>query len=714
MKENTLADRLLTVALMTALAVVIARATVLESPRTEVRPSVAGTLEAHGMGAAAGLTLDLIACIPALLVLAARVAGPEEVNAPSVACGIALLLGAWVAASCCWADDKFSAVVHASHFCAGLCLLWAVSQCVVTPARLRIVAAVAFGLLLLNLAEAIQWRFFDMPQTVKYFDEHKDKILHDFGWQPGDYAAIQFEKKIRSKEMMGFTGSSNSFAAILVLLGGVSAGLAIQLWIDGEKPRAALVAVILPATGWILCYTQSKAAFVTPLLIGIILLVTWRCAAFLRRRPARAYAFVAAIILAGIVGVIGMGIVSHKLPGASLNFRWRYWTAAWPMFKEHPLGGVGWSNFGAHYLHFRLPVAAEEIQDPHNFLIRFALETGIVGAILAAAWIARLWWESTQYPLAEDGPRGESAHLILLLAVLGGLLFGMAVIDRSQDSSFFWFEVFSRLVWFVTLSAGVLIAAMKPDSRSAPWIFYAILASIAAFLIHNLIEFSFFEAGPEMIFALLAGSALGMRRRVAETTPKSAVSWLVGGAIAWTAAVLLVIPIVPAEAAADAGDDAMQSGHFSVAADHYADAAELVDYNADYLYREALAAAYNNPPDVARAKSLLAAAISANPSAVRYLLLRAEIETRQRDAAGTRADYGAALNLDPNEVSIRRDYARALLDLNLPQEAVEQLRLAKEYNDKLPDEEPKRLPDQVIQDELDAAMKADAGAKPPG
>jgi tetratricopeptide (TPR) repeat protein len=704
MLKNTMANRLTLIALMVALAVVIARSTVIEGAREEIHLTAQVHSAPRGTGAAAGVVLDLIACLPALLALAARAARPGEVNRSSPACAIAALLAVWVGASCFWADDQFSAVVHACHLIAALSLLWAAAQCVTTPGRLRLVAAVAFGLLMLNLLQAMQWRFVDMPATLKYFEDHKPEILREHGWAAGSFMARQYETKIAHLELLGFTSSSNSLAAVLVLLGGVSAGLAIQLWRDGEKMRAAMVAMILPLTGWMLYYTQSKAAFVTPLLIALILLITWRWAPFLRRRPAAGYVIGTALLALAMAAMVLFGITNHRLPSASLNFRWRYWTASWHLFMDHPLLCVGWANFAPHYLHYRLPVAAEEIQDPHNFLVRFATETGIVGLILAAAWVARLWWELTRSPMAAADPRDAAGKNAIFAAIAGGLVLNaLASIDFSQTEAFILLQVFNRLIWFAALSAGAWIVMMKPDRRPAPWILYAILASLAAFMVHNLIEFSLFEPGPQMIFALLAGSALGMRRRVATANATAAKMWPIGAALAWTAAALLVIvPIVRAEAATDAGDDQMQAGQFAAAADDYALASSLVSYNADYLFRSAMADTFGRVESMTR----LDQAIARDPSAIRFRLLRAGLDVQARDAAAARADYDAALALDPNEVSIRMDYAAALMALGLPKEAVGQFQLALKFNDLLPTEEPKRIDDRLIQSEIAKALSS--------
>jgi hypothetical protein len=169
-------------------------------------------------------------------------------------------------------------------------------------------------------------------------------------------------------------------------------------------------------------------------------------------------------------------------------------------------------------------------------------------------------------------------------------------------------------------------------------VLYATLASLVAFMVHNLIEFSLFEPGPMFLFALLAGSALGMRSRKVKTSRKAAIAWMAGAAAVWVAAAfLLVLPMVRAQAMADQGDDDMRAGRFPLAQEDYLEAADWCGFNGDYPYRAALAEAYRNGSDSSAVRELLHAAIRADPAAVRYYLTRANLETQLRDADGARA-----------------------------------------------------------------------------
>jgi tetratricopeptide (TPR) repeat protein len=703
---KTAADRLTLLALIVALAIVFARGTILEAVRPAGGSGPDPQTAPAGPGAPTGLTLDLIAALPALLLLARRVARPDESARSSLACILAAAVAAWVAASALWADDKFAAVVQAAHLAAAFSLLWAASQCVTTPRRAKLIAAAAFGFLLLQIINAIQWRFVEMPATLRLFQQHKPEILAANGWKPGDFLARQYEAKLKSREMLGFTSSSNSFAAVLVMLMGVSTGLIIQKFADRRRAAAAALTLGLAAGIWILCYTQSKAALVTPILTAILLLLTWRLANFAAARPTASYFTVAAVILAAIAAVIAYGLRAHTLPGASLNFRWRYWVASWRLFLDHPLLGVGWNNFAAHYLHYRLPEAAEEILDPHDFLIRFLTETGLIGALLATAWIARLWWELTRGPHATASMSDSADIRTLAWAILAGLaLTLLAGIDFQQSWDFVFTQLCNDAMLFGALLVGAWAASLNLDGRPAPWVLYAMLASLAAFLIHNLIEFSLFEPGPMFLFALIAGSALGMRRQKHATTRPKAAAFLIAAAAVWLAvAFFLVLPIARAQALADLGDQEMRAGRFPMAHSDYLQASDWCGYNGDYPYRAAIAEAWRPGSDSSVVRDLLEAAIQTDPSAVRYYLSLAQLQTQLGDKDAARGAYDTALALNPNEVSIHLDYAESLMHLGLPAQAAAQCRLARKFNDLLPPDEPKRIDDSIIEARLAAAL----------
>src|SRR5262249_40013100 len=132
----------------------------------------------------------------------------------SIANLLLFALGLWIALSVFWSSDKYASAVLALHWISGLAILWAVSQLERDWLMLRVVAGVCFGLLLVYVAYGLQYRFVDVPELQKNWEQNRDQILRDRGWEPDSFMAIQFGKKIMSGEMIAFSASPNTFATM--------------------------------------------------------------------------------------------------------------------------------------------------------------------------------------------------------------------------------------------------------------------------------------------------------------------------------------------------------------------------------------------------------------------------------------------------------------------------------------------------------------------
>ena len=312
-------------------------------------------------------------------------------------------------------------------------------------------------------------------------------------------------------------------------------------------------------------------------------------------------------------------------------------------------------------------------------------------------------------------------------AAVGTLLNVAANLDFTQSAAFLTVELLKRLLFGCALVVGASVAALRsmsrpePDDRPAPWVLYAMLAALASFLVHNLIEFSLFETGPLMLFALVAGTALGVRQPTAaghkRRTPV-AVGFLLASVAAWAAAAaFFVLPTAAAESLARRADDDLRAGQAAKASGEYLDAyLNHQRLDADYAYRAATALTYDPRHDRATARDRLTLAIARDPSQASYYLARARVDEEVRDRAAVRADYEKALALNPNDVTFHLEYADALRRLDLPGEAAAQYEEALKYNHLLPAEEPRRMNDAVIRAGSAAALAragrpADAAAQ---
>ncbi len=728
--------RLTQLALILALAVVFARGTMLESVRDAMDIDFGADAIPRGVGPGASLVLDLICCLPALLVLVRRVVDPSFALRFAWSHVAFLALALCAAASSVWAADRFAALVTGSHVVAAAALLWAVAQLVRSWLRLRLVAGVCFGLLLACLAHGLIYRLVDLPDMQRSWERERETILEQRGWEPGSFSERQFANKILNGEMIGFHVSPNAFAAVIVMLTVVSLGVAIQRF--AYRDEWAWAAAIVAASGLsvvMIRWTHGKTAMATLVLAlaALALLAAPRVRAALVTHSRKAYWIALIGFALGVVAVAGHGVYHGGLFedrfGNSLHFRWRYWVAAERMFETNRLLGVGWSNFGNLYTAHRLPEAAEEVRDPHNFLVRAFVELGLVGGVLLIAWLARMGWELTR-PIVpadehDDRPR-DPAHslttaILALSAVAGlGLLINVAAsVDFGAGADFAFVEIFKRVLYACLLFAGGLIIAIRSpdrqelDSRAGPWILYGSLIAMATLFVQNLVDISLFEAGPMMAFALVAGAAGGIRSSGAAERmfrPVVGMAALAAGALAWSAALLfVVIPIVAAQNHAHQGDIDVRYGRVKAAASQFRAALRGAPGNADYAFRIARALVMDRDSNPAEVRAALAQAVAIDPTLIRGYLLRADYEMfrpdDERDANAVRENYQRALSLNPADLEVRLRYAAALEKLGSKTEAADQLRRALEFNDKLPLEEPERLTEAGLK-EIEARLNA--------
>ncbi len=703
------------------LALVIARGTMQEFLREPFEVLPGSEVVPHAAGPASSLGLDLLCCVPALLVLFRRLIDkPFTFRSPRSLIPLTLLSG-WMLLSTVWAADKFAALITAGHWAAAAAMLWAATQLVRDWRKLRLVAAVVFGLLPIYAIHGLNYKFIELPDLIKNFEENKDKYLQQHGLREGSFAATQFVAKIRQGEMFGYETSPNSFGALLSLLIVVSSGLLIQRLRDHRSaansandlnvakppldPTATAVALVMLLGVWIMVYTRSRTAFATPFIALLLLLFIWRFHTWMAGQARRFYFLGVTLFGLLIAAVIGHGLAHGSLLHISLTFRWHYWIGSLRIFKLHPLIGVGWSNFGLHYLAARLAKAPEEVKDPHNFIIRFFTELGLIGGLLLVAWQLRLWWELTRpvIPTITAPPAKAPGVLgfIASVSVCGIFLSTLLSVDFSMGA--IELDILRRLLFIGAMVIASSLAALRtlhsqePDDRPAPWVLYTMLVGIGVFLIHNLIDFSLFEIGPMMLFALLTGSALGIRQAEESGNPRSAktIGILLTTAILMglTVALLLWIPVLQAERSAEAADDAIRANRPGLAEPLLEEAnREAWRLNGDYAFR----AARVSPPSQWRAR--MSEAIRQNPLAVPYYVGRASSELRQSkpDPSLVRDDFTTALRLDPYNVPMRLEYAKALADFGDRTAAIEQYEVALNVDDQLNGDEIKRLPPSEI------------------
>ncbi len=757
---GTLAGLLDRCAFGLVLVIVTARALMSETLRDPFDVMPGGAATPSAVGASATVIFNLLGCLPAGLVIASWLAGARR--SPGLwPAAVAVALGGLAVLSAAWAPDRFAAAVGGSTLLSMALIGFAAAATTQTWRRLRIVAAVLVGLLAALATQGLYYRLVDYPDLVAWWQANKSAVMAERGWREGSFEAVLFERRVLGGEMTGFGASPNTLAAMAAMLMIVALGCVITLWqrerLDDE-PRALqwaqplLLATAVVAGAVVIFFSGTRTAYATPLL-GVMLLGAWW---FVRRQPptglaARAAAFwlcIAGLLLAA-GAVIATGIATGGLGHVSLTFRWRYWLGGMAMLLERPWLGVGYDNFGLRYLAARLPVAAEEVRDPHNLLVRFAAELGMVGLALCVLWLGGVLWRVMGVGLSraiapggetavegastEDrSHRGRSVTPTVVTALLGVAVSALVAIDWSQRWEYATMEVFKRALMALAMLAALVmtlarvkerrgVVSLVLDDSPAPWAWAGIAAGLAVFFVHSMVDFAFFENGPMGVCMLAIGATIAMtarqaadvrggdanspndvhgsaRRRTGATGRLAVVAaaavWL-GGLVALVS--LLVVPVVRAEANRLEGDDFVRAGRLDAAADRYTNALERVPWNSEYAMLAARAMLLDvRQISLDSTRAMLDRASAINPAAVRPLLERARFERRlppaQRLPDRAAAAYQAALQLNPNDVRIRVEFAQFLDQLGLSDEAAAQYEAALRFDDQLPPDEIKRLP----------------------
>ncbi len=239
-------------------------------------------------------------------------------------------------------------------------------------------------------------------------------------------------------------------------------------------------------------------------------------------------------------GVVGHGLRHGTLFHVSLTFRC-YWLKRDVDVPRHPWAGVGWDNRAA------LPRGAGaqrggRVRDPHNFIVRCFAELGLVGGLLLA-WRCACWGAARRRAERRRPPvtrrahaAGHGPHPAADVVSSGVARAGAAVDRRDRRGRRVPRRAAEHRGGHRLRRVGVRVprtharGGFRACSCSGRWSGCSArlnapppttarrVGAVGAssgwrlFLVHNLIDFSLFEPGPMLVFAMMAGAAAARRR----------------------------------------------------------------------------------------------------------------------------------------------------------------------------------------------------------
>jgi O-antigen ligase len=195
----------------------------------------------------------------------------------------------------------------------------------------------------------------------------------------------------------GFAGNPNEYA-MYILVGLI---LLLSLIFENTANRnfysrlGLIFGAMLIIVGIVL--SGSRTGLISLLVLFVVLFIL-----FGKRLKSRRLSFLLIIFLIAVIFVLGSNYseqfirqytedIENLFGGltatGTMGNRYRYWWAAFQMWKTSPLIGIGYDQFRFLYNDFRIFFDRNRITPPHNVFVGLLAETGIIGLGLFISWL---------------------------------------------------------------------------------------------------------------------------------------------------------------------------------------------------------------------------------------------------------------------------------------------------------------------------------------
>jgi len=160
-------------------------------------------------------------------------------------------------------------------------------------------------------------------------------------------------------------------------------------------------------------------------------------------------------------------IETQNVYGNTIQSRLDLWTAAVKLIEHRPLFGAGLSGFqqmsAPYYSHFH---TLANFIDPHNIVLNFWVETGLLG-LIAFTWIMlvgfRVSWRGWR-----EGPAGwRPYHLGVLLGLVAVVVHGLVDVPYFKNDLSLLFWTLIGITWAGRLWAASNVDAARPKASAA-------------------------------------------------------------------------------------------------------------------------------------------------------------------------------------------------------------------------------------------------------
>jgi O-antigen ligase len=254
--------------------------------------------------------------------------------------------------------------------------------------------------------------------------------------------------------------TANAVALFVVPLVAVAGALALH----GRGPTR-IVGTAFYAIGTVVTFLSfSRGGYLAYAAVVLGLALSHR-----RRLPLLGVAVVGAVGLALIPPIRTRVLIeTQNVYGNTVASRIDLWTATAGLLRQRPLQGAGLAGFPERIVPFftHLHTPANFI-DPHNIVLNFWVETGLLG-LLSMAWIIGSSIALSLRAWRRGGPAWRPYHLGILLALVAVLVHGMVDVPyfKNDLSLEFWTLVAVSLAGLQWGTAGAQPAPVQRGARA--------------------------------------------------------------------------------------------------------------------------------------------------------------------------------------------------------------------------------------------------------
>ena len=301
--------------------------------------------------------------------------------------------------------------------------------------------------------------------------------------------------------------------------------------------RILLCGLVFSGLAAVLLLTRSRAAFLAALLTA---------GAFAMTLPKRRiYRCIPVVVLA--LAIVGGAIYIHRAGRGfgSMAERVDYLRSSVKMIAEKPLAGHGWGGFFYRHMELKTTGTDESAHDPHNLVMAFASQTGVIGGAVALAavllplfWLGRRIFRRGGEETPEEGADGFAravfwgecafllhAHMDVDLQIPASMAAAGAMLVAALPEASAQMAARGRRRWLL-VAAGMLLAAVAAMGN--------ILWLRAEMAYDRLITLARPQSAQDRLRPVLDAEVVKALREAVALRPGSPFPWEIAGDYFWS------------------------------------------------------------------------------------------------------------------------------------------------------------------------------------